>query len=77
MLTLAEQSRGHALMLFHTCSGEPDAEAALEAVLATAHCLFETDAVIKRQKEMPERPTGILCKKALRRAAVLNWSAAG
>ncbi len=47
MLTLAEKSRGAALMLYHTYSGEPGFEAPLEKVLSRDDCLFETDAAIK------------------------------
>ena len=47
MLTLAEKSNGATLMLFHTYSGEPGNEGALETVLAQDYCLFETDALIK------------------------------
>lgn len=48
MLTLSENSSGAALMLYHTFSGEPGNEGALERVLAHDRCLFETDTVIKR-----------------------------
>ncbi len=47
MLTIAERSRGSALMLFHTYSGEPGNETALEKVVSNEICLFETDAAIK------------------------------
>jgi len=46
-LRLAEKSNGATLMLFHTYSGEPDNEAALEKVLTKDYCLFETDALVK------------------------------
>ncbi len=47
MLRLAEESSGATLMLFHTYSGEPVNETALEQVLEKDYCLFETDALIK------------------------------
>jgi N-acyl-D-aspartate/D-glutamate deacylase len=47
MLRLAEESNGATLMLFHTYSGEPGHEEALEKVLSQDHCLFETDALVK------------------------------
>jgi len=47
MLRLSEESRGAALMLYHTYSGVPGNEAPLEAVLKNDLCLFETDAAIK------------------------------
>lgn len=47
MMRLAEKSTGATLMLFHTYSGDPDNEAALEQVLAKDYCLFETDALVK------------------------------
>jgi len=47
MLALAEKSRGAALMLYHTYSGEPGFEEPLERVLSRDDCLFETDAAIK------------------------------
>jgi N-acyl-D-amino-acid deacylase len=49
MLELSEQSRGETLMLFHSYSGAPGREGALEAVLADPHCLFETDALVRRR----------------------------
>ena len=36
-------------MLFHSYSGAPGQEGALEAVLADRHCLFETDALVRRR----------------------------
>ena len=36
-------------MLFHSYSGAPGHEGALEAVLADQHCLFETDALVRRR----------------------------
>ncbi len=47
LLKLSEQSRGETLMLFHTYSGEPGKEQALEMVLSNDLCLFETDAAVK------------------------------
>jgi len=47
MLRLAEESSGATLMLFHTYSGEPRNEGALEKVLTRDYCLFETDTLIK------------------------------
>jgi len=47
MLRLAERSRGATLMLFHTYSGEPGEETALESVLRHPACLFETDTVVR------------------------------
>ncbi|MCP5042457.1 MAG: amidohydrolase family protein [bacterium] len=47
MLRLAERSRGAALMLFHSYSGEPGREEALESVLRHPACLFETDTVLR------------------------------
>ncbi len=47
MLKLSERTNGGALMLYHTYSGEPGREEALEAVLSHNLCLFETDALIK------------------------------
>ncbi len=47
MLRLAEESNGSTLMLFHTYSGEPGNESALEKVLSQDHCLFETDVLVK------------------------------
>jgi N-acyl-D-amino-acid deacylase len=44
---LSEQSRGAAVMLFHTYSGEPGNESALDSVLSRDYCLFETDAAIR------------------------------
>ncbi len=49
LLELSEKSRGETLMLFHSYSGEPGNEGALEAVLANPHCLFETDALVRRR----------------------------
>ena len=48
MLTLAERSHGATTMLFHSYSGEPEDERALEAVLGYEACLFETDVIVKR-----------------------------
>jgi len=48
MLTLAEQSKGAATMLFHSYSGEPSNQRALETVLRHEACLFETDVIVKR-----------------------------
>lgn len=47
MLRLARESKGAALMLFHTYSGEEGHEKPLEQVLAHDLCLFETDVAIK------------------------------
>jgi N-acyl-D-amino-acid deacylase len=47
MLKLSCESRGAALMLFHTYSGEPGNEGPLKNVLSHDLCLFETDALIK------------------------------
>jgi N-acyl-D-amino-acid deacylase len=47
MLTVAEKSRGAALMLFHKYSGEAGFEEPLETVLSRDYCLFETDVAIK------------------------------
>jgi len=47
MLRLAKESNGATLMLFHTYSGEPGNEEALEKVLSRDYCLFETDALVK------------------------------
>ncbi len=49
MLTLAERSGGATTMLFHSYSGEPRDEHALETVLGHEACLFETDVIIKRE----------------------------
>ena len=49
LLELSEESRGETLMLFHSYSGAPGHEDALEAVLADSHCLFETDALVRRR----------------------------
>ncbi len=49
MLALAEKSRGAALMLFHTYSGEPGNEGPIEAVLSNDLCLIETDAAIRSE----------------------------
>jgi N-acyl-D-amino-acid deacylase len=49
LLELSEKSSGETLMLFHSYSGEPGNEGALEAVLANPHCLFETDALARRR----------------------------
>ena len=46
-LRLSEESRGSALMLFHTYSGEPGMQEVIERVLSHELCLFETDALIK------------------------------
>ena len=46
---MSEQSRGETLMLFHSYSGAPGREGALEAVLADRHCLIETDALVRRR----------------------------
>ena len=48
MVTLAERSKGAATMLFHSYSGGPDDQRALESVLAHEACLFETDVIVKR-----------------------------
>ncbi len=48
MVRLAEKSKGAALMLFHSYSGEDSDESVLERVLAHELCLFETDVVIKK-----------------------------
>ena len=47
MLTVAEKSKGAALMLFHKYSGEAGFEEPMEAVLSKDYCLFETDTAIK------------------------------
>lgn len=47
MLRLSEASRGGALMLYHTYSGEPGNEAPIESVLSHDLCLFETDAILR------------------------------
>ena len=47
MLRLAEESNGATLMLFHTYSGAPGREEALEKVLSREYCLFETDVLVK------------------------------
>ena len=47
MLKLSRESRGAALILFHTYSGEPGNEGPIENVLSHDLCLFETDALIK------------------------------
>ena len=47
MLKLSQESKGAALMLFHTYSGEPGNEAPIESVLSHDLCLFETDAALK------------------------------
>lgn len=47
LLKLCEMSNGGTLMLFHTYSGEPGREGALESVLSHDACLFETDAIVK------------------------------
>jgi N-acyl-D-amino-acid deacylase len=57
MLTLSEKSHGATLMLFHTYSGEPGKEDALEAVLKNDLCLFETDVALK-SKGYPN-PSGL------------------
>ena len=49
LLELSRESRGETLMLFHSYSGAPDDEDALEAVLADPHCLIETDALVTRR----------------------------
>jgi N-acyl-D-amino-acid deacylase len=49
LLELSERSAGETLMLFHSYSGAPGHEGALEAVLADRHCLFETDALVRRR----------------------------
>jgi N-acyl-D-amino-acid deacylase len=49
LLEMSEQSRGETLMLFHSYSGAPGREEALEAVLADRHCLIETDALVRRR----------------------------
>jgi len=46
-LRLSEESRGAALMLFHTYSGEPGNHEVIERVLSHSLCLFETDAIVK------------------------------
>ncbi|NOY69431.1 MAG: amidohydrolase family protein [Deltaproteobacteria bacterium] len=47
LLRLSAESNGSALVLLHTYSGEPGNEAALESVLSSNLCLFETDALIR------------------------------
>ena len=47
LLKLSELSEGKTQMLFHTYSGEPGREEALEATLSHELCLFETDALVK------------------------------
>jgi N-acyl-D-aspartate/D-glutamate deacylase len=47
MLRLAQESKGAALMLFHTYSGGDGNEKPLEKVLSHDLCLFETDVAIK------------------------------
>ena len=47
MLTLAERSKGATTMLFHSYSGGPEDERALETVLGHEACLFETDVIVK------------------------------
>jgi N-acyl-D-amino-acid deacylase len=47
LLRICEESRGGALVLFHSFSGVPGNEKVIEAVLSHDLCLFETDAVIK------------------------------
>jgi N-acyl-D-amino-acid deacylase len=49
LLELSQKSGGRTLMLFHSYSGAPGHEDALEAVLADRHCLFETDALVRRR----------------------------
>jgi len=49
MLKLSEESKGGTLMLFHTYSGEPGNEKALESVLEHELCLFETDAALRSE----------------------------
>jgi N-acyl-D-amino-acid deacylase len=49
LLELSEKSGGETLMLFHSYSGAPGREEALEAVLTDEHCLFETDALVRRR----------------------------
>jgi N-acyl-D-amino-acid deacylase len=49
LLTLSRESRGAATMLLHTYSGDDDDERILESVLQDDFCLFETDAVVRRQ----------------------------
>lgn len=47
LLELSERSRGAAVMLFSTYSGDPSDESTLEVVLSKDWCLFETDAVLR------------------------------
>jgi len=46
-LEISEQTRGAAVMLFDTYSGDSGDERALEAVLGRDYCLFESDAVLR------------------------------
>jgi N-acyl-D-amino-acid deacylase len=48
LLRLCELTGGGTLMLFHTYSGEPGREEALEAVLSHDACLFETETSSSR-----------------------------
>ena len=48
-LRLSEESRGAATMLFHGMSGDEDDSGPLDTVLSRPDCLFETDAVIRRE----------------------------
>lgn len=47
LLHISERTRGEALMLYHTYSGEAGNEEPLEETLSHNSCLFETDAIIK------------------------------
>jgi N-acyl-D-amino-acid deacylase len=58
LLEMSERSQGETLMLFHSYSGAPGQEGALEAVLADEHCLFETDALVKRRGHPNPAATG-------------------
>jgi N-acyl-D-amino-acid deacylase len=58
LLELSEKSKGQTLMLFHSYSGAPGREEALEAVLADDHCLFETDALVRRRGHPNPAATG-------------------
>jgi len=49
MLRISEKSRGAALVLYHSFSGESGAEGPLETVLSAPWCLFESDAVHRRR----------------------------
>jgi N-acyl-D-amino-acid deacylase len=47
VLNLSEASRGQAVVLLHSYSGEPGNEKVLDAVVANELCLFETDALTR------------------------------